>query len=150
MNYSIQPASNKAQDNGWILLFISWLIAMIATLGSLFFSNVMGYEPCVLCWYQRIFMYPLTVILLVALFPLDRKVVRYALPVSIIGLGFAVYHYLLYMGFIPEDLQPCGEGASCAEVNLEMFGFITIPMLSIISFTGIILLLILFRFRVKQ
>lgn len=133
-----------------MLLFISWVIAMIATLGSLFFSNVMGYEPCVLCWYQRIFMYPLTVILLVALFPLDRKVVRYALPISIIGLGFAVYHYLIYMGFIPEDLQPCGEGISCAEVNLEMFGFITIPMLSIISFTGIILLLILFRFRVKQ
>jgi len=132
-----------------MLLFFCWLIAMTATLGSLFFSNVMGYEPCVLCWYQRIFMYPLAVILPLALFPLDRSIVRYALPISIIGLGFAVCHYLLYMGFIPEDLQPCGEGASCANVNLEMFGFITIPMLSILSYAGIILLLVIFKLRVK-
>ena len=141
--------SNRQQESAWMLLFFCWLIAMIATLGSLFFSNIMGYEPCVLCWYQRIFMYPLAVIFLLALFPLDKNVVRYALPISLIGLGFAVYHYLLYMGFIPEDLQPCGEGASCAEVNLEMFGFITIPMLSILSYSGIILLLVIFKTRIK-
>lgn len=141
--------SKKQQESAWMILFFCWLISMIATLGSLFFSNVMGYEPCVLCWYQRIFMYPLAVIFLLALFPLDRHVVRYALPISLIGLGFAVYHYLLYMGSIPEDLQPCGEGASCAEVNLEMFGFITIPMLSILSYTGIILLLVIFKNRIK-
>jgi disulfide bond formation protein DsbB len=94
-------------------------------------------------------MYPLVLIFLVALFPLDRKVFRYGLPIAAIGWGFAVYHYLLYMGFIPEELKPCGEGASCSEVNLEMLGFITIPMLSILSYTAIIGLLIIFRFRTQ-
>lgn len=137
------------ENSGWMLIFLCWMIALVSTLGSLFFSSVMGFEPCVLCWYQRIFMYPLVVIFLVALFPLDVKVFRYGLPISIIGWCFAVYHYLLYMSFIPEDLKPCGEGASCSEVNLEMFGFITIPMLSILSYTAIIALLIIFRYRTQ-
>lgn len=139
----------QTENAAWIWIFLCWLIALISTLGSLFFSSVMGFEPCVLCWYQRIFMYPLVVIFLVALFPLDPKVFRYGLPISLLGWSFAVYHYLLYRGFIPEDLQPCGEGASCREVNLEMLGFITIPMLSILSYTAIIGLLIIFRFRTQ-
>lgn len=138
------------QQDGWNLIFASWVLAMIATLGSLFFSEVMGLKPCVLCWYQRIFMYPLVVILLVGMFPLDRRVVRYALPLAVIGLLFAVYHYLLYSGFIPESMQPCDQDASCAEVNLELFGFITIPMLSILSYTAIIALLVMFQKRTKQ
>jgi disulfide bond formation protein DsbB len=122
-------------------------MATAAMLGSLFFSEVMGFQPCVLCWYQRIFMYPLVVVLLVGMFPMDKAVVRYALPLAIIGWAFALYHYLLYSGYIPEGLQPCGQGASCAEINLELFGFITIPMLSILSYTAIILMLIIFKNR---
>lgn len=141
--------SLERQDNTWTLIFLSWLVAMIATLGSLFFSEVMDMPPCVLCWYQRIFMYPLVVILLIGLFPLDRYIYRYALPIALIGLGLAVYHYLIYSGYIPENLQPCGQGPSCADVNLELFGFVTIPMLSMMAFSSIIVLLLISRKRAK-
>ncbi|MDX2504182.1 MAG: disulfide bond formation protein B [Gammaproteobacteria bacterium] len=127
-----------------------WFIATTATLGSLFFSEVMGLKPCVLCWYQRIFMYPLVVILLAGMFPLDKSVIRYTLPLAVIGWLFAVYHYLIYSGYIPESLQPCDKEASCADINLEIFGFITIPMLSILSYSAIIALLLLFRNKAKE
>ena len=147
MNHPQHNQSIKSSDIGWMLIFICWLIAAAGTLGSLFFSEVMGLKPCVLCWYQRIFMYPLVVIFLVGLFPLDRSVVRYALPIAIIGWCFAIYHYLVYSGYIPENLQPCNKELSCAEINLELFGFITIPMMSILSYSAIILLLFIFRRR---
>jgi disulfide bond formation protein DsbB len=134
-------------DTEWMLIFTCWLIAAAGTLGSLFFSEVMGLKPCILCWYQRIFMYPLVVIFLVGLFPLDRYVFRYAFPIAVIGWCFAVYHYLVYSGYIPENLQPCSEELSCAEINLEVLGFITIPMMSILAYTAIILLLFIFRRR---
>jgi len=134
----------------WNLIFVCWILAIVSTLGSLFFSEVMGFKPCVLCWYQRIFMYPLVVILLVGMYPLDKRVVRYALPLAVIGWLFAVYHYLLYSGFIPEGLAPCDQDNSCKEADLEMFGFITIPMLSILSYTAIIVLLVMFRNRAHQ
>ncbi|MDH3947953.1 MAG: disulfide bond formation protein B [Gammaproteobacteria bacterium] len=137
-------------QEGWILIFTCWLIAMAALFGSLFFSEVMGLKPCVLCWYQRIFIYPLAVLFLVGMFPLDRSVVRYTLPLAVIGLGFAIYHYLLYSGYIPESLQPCSEDLSCAEINLELMGFVTIPMLSIFSYSAIIALLFIFRKRFYQ
>jgi disulfide bond formation protein DsbB len=131
----------------WILIFSCWLIAATGTLGSLFLSEVMGLTPCVLCWYQRIFMYPLVVVLLVGLFQVDRSVYRYALPLAIIGWCFAVYHYLVYSGYMPENLQPCSKEASCAEINLELLGFITIPMMSILAYTAIIILLFISRRR---
>ena len=137
--------------NSQVYIFLAWIIAFVAALGSLFFSEVMGFPPCVLCWYQRIFMYSLAVILLVALFPLDLGVVRYALPLAVIGWGFAVYHYLVYSGYIPESLQPCSEnGRPCSEVNLELFGFITIPMMSILAFTILIVLLLIVRKRTTK
>lgn len=145
MNNALKEKSLTTVDTNWLLIFVCWLIAAISTLGSLFFSEIMGLKPCVLCWYQRIFMYPLVVIFLIGLFPLERSVFRYALPIAFIGLCFAVYHYLIYSGYIPESLQPCSEDASCTEINLELFGFITIPMMSILSYTAIILLLIIFR-----
>ncbi len=145
MNEAPITQPHEKEHPGWNLIFVCWIIAAVATLGSLFFSEVMDLKPCVLCWYQRIFMYPLVVILLVGMFPLDKGVVRYALPLAVVGWLFAVYHYLLYSGYIPESLQPCDQDASCAEINLELFGFITIPMLSILSFTAIIALLIIFR-----
>ena len=140
-----QDKRETTSPQGWVLIFACWLIAMTALFGSLFFSEVMGLKPCVLCWYQRIFIYPLAVLFLVGMFPLDRSVVRYTLPLAVIGLGFAIYHYLLYSGYIPESLQPCSEDLSCAEINLELMGFITIPMLSILSYSAIITLLLTFR-----
>jgi len=138
---------HQKQLNGtsWTLLFTAWLIAAISTLGSLFFSEVMELIPCVLCWYQRIFMFPLAIILLVGLFPLDKKVVNYALPIAIIGLLFTLYHCLLFFGFIPENLQPCSQGISCADDSMELFGFLPIPLLSLTSFLIIIVLLLKIR-----
>lgn len=126
----------------WRFIFGSWLVAAISTAGSLFFSEVMELVPCVLCWYQRIFMFPLAVILLVGLHPLDLRVVRYALPVAVIGLLFTVYHTLLFYGFIPENLQPCSKGGSCSDATMELFGFLPIPLLSLASFLIIIILLL--------
>ena len=142
-----------AQQNshdGWTLLFASWLLASTATLGSLFLDKALGMEPCSLCWYQRVFMYPLAVILLVGLLPLDRGVIRYALPLVILGWLTAAYHLLMYAGVIPEALQPCGSGPSCTEDDLGLFGLINIPTLSLLSFSAILALLILFIKRTKQ
>lgn len=141
-------------EQRWVLIFMCWLIAMTALFGSLFFSEVMGLKPCVLCWWQRIFIYPLAVLFLVGMFPqghkADRCVVHYTLPLAVIGLGFAIYHYLVYSGLIPESLQPCSEDLSCAEINLELMGLITIPMLSIFAFSAIIVLLLIYRKRYYQ
>ncbi len=133
-------------ERSWNLIFISWFVASVATLGSLFFSEVMKYPPCVLCWYQRICMYPLVVILLLGLFPLDGKVLRYASPLALIGAGVASYHNLLYYKILPQSAAPCSQGVSCTSVHIEWFGFVTIPLLSLVAF-GSILVLHLFAYR---
>jgi disulfide bond formation protein DsbB len=119
-------------------------------MGSLFFSYVMEFAPCVLCWYQRIFLFPLVIILGVGLFPLDKNVVKYALPLAIAGWLTAAYHYLLYAGIIPESIQPCSQGVSCTEEYINLFGFLSIPMLSLLSFTTIIFLLIILYRRTSK
>lgn len=136
-----------APERGWGLLFAAWLVTAVATAGSLFFSYVMGFAPCVLCWYQRICLFPLVLILAAGLFPLDRSVVRYALPLTLVGWLIAGYHNLVYAGVVPESLQPCTSGVSCSEEYLELFGFLSIPMLSLIGFTAVAALLILFHRR---
>lgn len=125
----------------WNMIFCCWVIAAISTLGSLFLSEVMAMPPCLLCWYQRIFMYPLLFIFSVGLFPFDARCTRYALPLAIGGWLVALYHTLLYQGFIPESMQPCSQGLSCAQMQLDLFGFITIPLLSLAAFSLIIALL---------
>jgi disulfide bond formation protein DsbB len=142
---SMNPPAD-AQDN-WPLVFACWLLAVIAALGSLFFSEVMGHAPCVLCWYQRICMYPLVLILPAGLFPFDRNIARYALPLSLSGLLIAVFHLLLAAGYIPESIKPCVQGIPCTEVQIVWLGFVTIPLLSAISFMLISALLILAHHR---
>jgi disulfide bond formation protein DsbB len=127
----------------WLLLLLSWLVAFVATLGSLFFSEVARLEPCVLCWYQRIAMFPMVAILAIGLYLQDSGSIKYAMPLAGGGWIAAFYHWLLYSGYIPKGLQPCGKGLSCAEVSLELGGLVTIPMLSLVSFTIIITLLLL-------
>lgn len=121
----------------------AWLISLLAMLGSLYFSEVMKLPPCVLCWYQRIAMYPLTVILFVGILRRDRSVGYYALPLAVIGLAIAVYHNLLYYGIIPESVGPCQLGVSCTVRLIEWFGFVTIPFLSMIAFIGVIAALLI-------
>jgi len=130
------------KTTGWWLIFVCWLISMLSTLGSLFFSEIMGLIPCELCWYQRIFMFPLAIILLVSLHPLDTRVIKYALPIAGIGLLFTIYHSLLFYGFTPESLQPCRQGISCADDSMVLFGVLPIPLLSLAAFIAIIVLLL--------
>jgi disulfide bond formation protein DsbB len=130
-------------DTNWLLLLVAWLLVTAATLGSLFFSMVMDLPPCSLCWYQRVFMFPLVVVLSMGLFPFDPKVVRYALPLSAAGTVVALYHMLLQAGVIPESAAPCSQGVSCAEVDLLVFGFVSIPMLSLFAFGTVTALLII-------
>jgi disulfide bond formation protein DsbB len=129
-------------DSRWTLVFLAWLTATLATLGALFMSEIMALAPCVLCWYQRIFMFPLVVILALGLFPFDPKVVRYALPLGLIGLAVAAFHQLLVAGYIPETLTPCRQGIPCSTVQIEWFGFVTIPLLSFLAFLTINVLLL--------
>lgn len=129
-------------DSRWTLVFLAWLTATLATLGALFMSEIMALAPCVLCWYQRIFMFPLVVILALGLFPFDPKVVRYALPLGLIGLAVAAFHLLLVAGYIPETLTPCRQGIPCSTVQIEWFGFLTIPLLSFLAFLTINVLLL--------
>jgi len=126
----------------WTLVFGAWLIAAIATLGALFMSDIMGFAPCVLCWYQRIFMFPLVFVLVAGLFPFDPKVLRYALPLAAVGLLVAGFHLLLSAGYIPETLAPCRQGIPCATVQVQWLGFVTIPLLSFFAFLVINALLL--------
>jgi disulfide bond formation protein DsbB len=130
-----------APDTAWILVFAAWLTATVSTLGALFFGEVMNVPTCVLCWYQRIFMFPLVLILAFGLFPLDTRVVRYALPLACIGWAIALFHVLLVAGYIPERVQPCAQGVPCSETYVEWFGFVTIPLLALVAFSIIIALL---------
>jgi len=140
-----EQTDNDSTD--WALIFSCWLIATASTLGSLFFSEIMELTPCILCWYQRIFMFPLAIILIIGLYPVDKNVVRYAIPVATIGLLFTVYHCLLFFGVIPESLQPCSQGVSCKDANMVLFGFLPIPLLSLASFSSIVILLLIARTR---
>jgi len=145
MNQPDQPT-----DSNWMILFCCWLVAALSTAGSLFFSYVMEFPPCVLCWYQRIFLFPLVLVLAVGLFPFNKNVVKFSLPLAIAGWLTAFYHTLLHSGIIPETIQPCSQGVPCTEEYIKLFGFITIPMLSLLAFTTIIVLLILLKKRISQ
>ncbi len=143
-------ATKSSSDTDWTILFVCWLLVAAATLGSLFFSEVMELPPCSLCWVQRIFMFPLAVVLLVGLFPFDPGVVRYALPLAAIGGAVALYHLLLQVGIIPESAAPCREGVSCTDAQVEIFGFVSIPMLSLLVFASVTALLWNLKRRVSR
>ena len=127
----------EQHDTRWTLVFGAWLIATVAALGALFMSDIMGFAPCELCWWQRIFMFPLVLILALGQFPFDPKVLRYALPLALIGLLVAGFHVLLTMRIIPEALAPCRQGFPCKTIQVEWFGFLTIPLLSFLAFLSI-------------
>ena len=134
-------ASSLGIPPGWTLLFLAWVVAASATLGSLFFSEVMKVPVCVLCWYQRIAMYPLVLILAVGLFPYEPKVVRYAGPLAGVGWLIAMFHVLLVAGIVPERVQPCVQGIPCSETHISLLGFLSIPVMSLLIFSLIGVLL---------
>ncbi|MGB1226704.1 MAG: disulfide oxidoreductase [Poseidonibacter sp.] len=126
-------------------VFLSFITATIATLGSLFFSEIMEFIPCSMCWYQRIFMYPLVIIFLVNMLYPDDKIVKYAMPIVLVGLSFAIYHNLLMFEIIPESIVPCVQGVPCSTEYINWLGFITIPFLSLIAYCIIFVLLLLIK-----
>ncbi|MEQ9491661.1 MAG: disulfide bond formation protein B [Alphaproteobacteria bacterium] len=129
-------------------LSMAWLIALTATLGAIFIGEVMGRTPCVLCWYQRIAMFPLALVLGIAAWRNDGNVTLYALPLSVGGGLVALWHSLLFIGVIPEKIQPCtADGPSCAGADQTIFGMIPLPFLSLAAFAAIVFLLIYPRLK---
>jgi len=128
-------------------LYLAWLVALTATLGSLYFSEVRHFVPCTLCWYQRILMYPLAIVLGIASYRQDGAVRGYVLPLSVLGMGFATYHVLEQniAGFGAPAL--CRAGIPCNLHYIHWLGFITIPVLSLTAFTLITLFLSTMRGR---
>lgn len=124
-------------------LYFAFAGALIAMLGSLYFSEIAGYPPCVLCWYQRISMYPLAVIIGTAIYIRDRNLLIPAFILAIPGWLISVYHNLLYYEILPEAAAPCVAGISCTTEYINWFGFVTIPLLAFMGFTSIIVLLII-------
>jgi disulfide bond formation protein DsbB len=142
--------STDRADPNWMMLFVCWLLVTSATLASLFFSEVMELPPCSLCWYQRVFMFPLPIVMLMGLFPFDVNVVRYALPLAVGGTAVALYHSLLQLGIIPASAAPCSQGVSCSAASLNLFGFLSIPMLSLLAFATVVALLVVLKRRVSR
>lgn len=130
--------------NPWTLLFMAWLVALAATASALFIGEVMLRVPCQLCWYQRILMFPLALILGMACFSEDRRGAVYALPLALGGAAMAGYHTLLVAGLIPKAWLPCSAGVSCADQPLDILNGLQIPWLSLIAFVAISLLLFFF------
>lgn len=132
-----------------ILFYVAWIVSLAATIGSLYFSEIMGFVPCEMCWYQRILMYPLTLILGIAIFRSDFHLKWYVLPLSILGMITAAMHYLEQKipGF--GGFKPCLEGVPCNVEYINYFGFITIPFLSLTAFS-IITVALLFSRKAKH
>lgn len=139
-NTKIAVAEN---NQPWNLLFFTWILATSGTLISLFFSEIVQLPVCVLCWYQRIALYPLVIMLPLALFPFDVSIIRYASPLVIFGWFVALFHVLVVAEIIPEAAQPCVQGIPCSETHFNLLGFINIPVMSLITFSllGVLLFL---------
>lgn len=135
----------KMKFSGQYMLLFAWIVAIVAMGGSLFFSEIMHFTPCTLCWYQRILMYPLVIILGIAYLVNDTSVRKYVLPISVLGLILAVCHFAIQM------LQPvhlasfCVPGNPCTEKFFALFGFVTIPFLSGTAFLLITLSMMLIQ-----
>jgi disulfide bond formation protein DsbB len=109
------------------------IIALAGMIGSLYFSEVMGLVPCLLCWYQRVAMYPLVVIFAAGLLKKSNEAWDYAVALIIVGLLIGIYQFLLVQGLIAEPIATCSLGVPCSKVDWSIFGFITIPFLSLLA-----------------
>jgi disulfide bond formation protein DsbB len=144
------PEDDELEESSLALLlgrvsrYVALLAAWLAMGGSLFFSEVLGWVPCTLCWYQRILMYPLSVLLAVGILRRDDGLHRYVLPFSLTGAGVSLYHYLLIKtDWFPPP--PCRAGVPCTVDYLDIFGFINIPFLALTAFLIISLMMVVSR-----
>lgn len=114
--------------------YLAFAVALTAMLGSLYYSEIAGFVPCTLCWYQRILMYPVSLIILVGILKQDEYLPAYVLPFSVIGMGVSSYHYLIQRGLFAHPAT-CSIGIPCNLSYVNYFGFITIPFLALTAFT---------------
>jgi disulfide bond formation protein DsbB len=128
-------------------LWLAFLVSATATGGSLFFSEIANFVPCELCWYQRIFMYPVAIVTLLAAIANDYRVARCLLPLPVIGAGVSVYHLLVENGVVNEA-QSCKLSApgGCATKWINEFGYVTIPTLALTGFVLVFGFLLLAAF----
>lgn len=130
-------------------LYLAWLVAMVSLGGSLFFSEIMMFEPCKLCWFQRICMYPLAILLGIAAYRNDRGIIPYARVLAGIGMCISLWHYLEQKVPALHDVLPCTVGVPCSGAYIDWLGFITIPFLALIGFT-LIMILLSFKGKVQE
>jgi disulfide bond formation protein DsbB len=140
-------SASAAAAGSWRLLFLAWLVALVASLGALFVGEVMGQAPCNLCWHQRTCMFPLAIVLALASLRADVAVWRYALPLAATGMLIAGFHSLQYAGLLPKAIEPCGAGPSCTSADMTILSGVPLPYLSTAAFTMIVILLLLVRRR---
>ncbi|WKA55870.1 disulfide oxidoreductase [Planococcus shixiaomingii] len=121
----------KRQEN---VLLSMWVVSLVATLGSLYFSEIRGYTPCNLCWIQRIFMYPLVLIIGVAYIQKNVRIAATTMVFAIVGGCISLYHYgIQKLAFLAEAAPSCGQ-VPCTGQYINWLGFITIPFLALIAF----------------
>jgi disulfide bond formation protein DsbB len=140
----IQPTTTKILSfisrNGILLAFI---VALVSMSGSLTYSDILGYEPCKLCWFQRICMYPEVLLLGVALYRREKSIIPYALLLAVFGEIIALYHYIVQLGLVPAPCTVSGYSVSCAKKFVLTYGYITIPLMAFTAFVMIIYFLML-------
>ena len=132
----------EKKNEFWILL--AFVVSLVATGGSLYMSEFLNFIPCDLCWFQRIFMYPLTLLLGIAYLRNDRSIVPYLYPFIIIGAGFSLYHSIIQKLPPEAGVSACGL-VPCQSDYLNWFGWLTIPMLALTAFVIILMLLLQIR-----
>ncbi|MEJ5254964.1 MAG: disulfide bond formation protein B [Acidimicrobiales bacterium] len=133
------------RDVGDASVALAALVASVATFGSLYYSQIAGFTPCTLCWYQRICMYPLAVILGVAAIRGDRDVRWYALPLALIGAGFSTYHSWI-QAFPPDSgTSFCTAEAPCTTRHVWEFGFVSLPFMALCGFSFVIAMMVMAR-----
>lgn len=130
-------------------IYAAWVVSTVAMIGSLLFSEYLKYPPCSLCWWQRIFMYPQALIFLIAVLSEEIIIFKYTALLTIFGWLFALYHNLIYFKIIEPTLLPCTSGISCTDNQLNYFGFLTIPMMSFIAFSILLVIHIFVLIRRK-
>lgn len=119
-------------------IFLSFLVALAATAGSLFYSDIANFQPCLLCWWQRIFLYPQAVLLLIAFIKKDQLARLHAIVLSSMGALISIYHTFLQFG--GESILPCStSGVSCEHVYFVNYGYVTIPTMALTAFALILL-----------
>lgn len=118
-------------------LYLAWGIALFSTLASLFFSEILKFPPCSLCWYQRIFMYPLVIVLPIGILAQDKNVSKYLVSLSLVGTVIAGYHTLIYHNIVTEAFTLCTAELSCKTKQFELFNLISIPVMSLASFAAL-------------